>query len=692
MISLLFGSGTAVIDSKHGTIASMKYKDTELACGTSPLFRVCLRKSGGEAVVIDASGGRLNALAVKCGPSGETVRAEAVYGFENGTSVSVKAEIDADTLNWRADTKVPDGYVLEWIELPAVTLKPLNGEGGEASVLFPFNEGAIVDSIALKEATNFRSWPIEYPSLGSFQMFPNMICSQFQAYLMPGYGLYTGAHDPERGLKYIDFTGNGGGVELHMRIYPASYGENGTNRGPDFPVVWKFFEGGWEDAADIYRAWFESALPEGLNKISENPYLPDWYFDMPFVVSYPVRGIHDMDEMKPNALFPYTNALGLIDDIEKATAAKLLVLLMHWEGTAPWAPPYVWPPYGGEENFTEFRDELHKRGDLLGVYCSGFSYTVKSNLNDYSREEEFEKKGLEKAMCAGPDGKVLLSRICPGQRAGYDLCAASEEGDKILAEAYTPLFRAGLDYAQILDQNHGGGQYLCYSSEHGHPPVPGQWMTENMRGLLSRWKEASRGMLLGCESSAAEPYISNLPFSDNRFELNWYIGRPVPLCSYIYHEYMHNFMGNQVSSPFYQTEDSLFLRLAYSFAAGDCLTVVLTPDGRVLDHWGGRDFSTLPDRDEVFAFVKNLTEFAKGEAHEYLCRGRRIKTPETDCPAHEYRTAARAVSIPDVFSAAYTLDGKSVQIFVNHTRNDVSVKAGGKDLVVPARQALSEQI
>ena len=34
--------------------------------------------------------------------------------------------------------------------------------------------------------------------------------------------------------------------------------------------------------------------------------------------------------------------------------------------------------------------------------------------------------------------------------------------DELLDEAYAPLFEeSGLDYVQILDQNHGGGQYFC---------------------------------------------------------------------------------------------------------------------------------------------------------------------------------------------------------------------------------------
>ena len=83
-------------------------------------------------------------------------------------------------------------------------------------------------------------------------------------------------------------------------------------------------------------------------------------------------------------------------------------------------------------------------------------------------------------MCAGPDGKVAISRICTGQRKGYDICPASPVGREILKEAYMPLFESGVDYSQILDQNHGGGQYFCYSAEHGHAPAPGPWMTEEM--------------------------------------------------------------------------------------------------------------------------------------------------------------------------------------------------------------------
>ena len=676
------------VDFTAGQIISLRLSENEMISSRLPLFTVGLRDLNGKAYTVSASDAKAKEETEFGGlyedfsavlPSLKNMSARVFLNGKNGEA------------EWRISVSAGDASMLvEWIDLVPLCLPRLrdNAEGG-GEILFPYNEGALISNVYCREETSLRQADPEYPSKGCFAVFPNMICSQFIAYLLGDAGLYIGAHDPARAVKGIDYIGTDDGVILRTRLFSGvSYGEDFSM---DYPLVFAATDGGWEGSAERYRQWFESALPPKAKKIKDNPDIPDWYEDSPLVVSYPVRGFWDADVMTPNALFPYTNALPLINEVKEKTDARLLVLLMHWEGTAPWAPPYVWPPYGGTENFNEFKDILHKNGDMLGVYCSGFGYTLRSNLvDDYECASDYEKRGLEAGMCASPEGKVEISRICTTQRSGYDVCPASKVGKEILKEAYFPLFESGIDYAQILDQNHGGGQYFCYSREHGHPHAPGKWMTESMQNMLSEWNEKAGKMLLGCESAAGESFIGNLLFSDNRFELNYILGRPVPLYAYIYHEYLRNFMGNQVSCPFMPDDDTLPYRIAYSFSIGDCMTLVFSPAGNLLPNWGRPRYTVPPCKEKVLKFVSNLTRFYRGEAHEFLYCGRMIKSPKIECEqvVLDKRISETKVELPAILSSAWeNSEGKRALILVNPAEREAVCRVDGKEITVPALDA-----
>ncbi len=674
------------VDFAWGQIASLTINGKQRTVAPTALFKLRLRDESGNATVYSAY------EATVCTPT----EGGAIYaGFAlEGLCVQVHLCEKQGSAAWRAEVRGLDAHhVVEWMDFPLVTLPALkenNQDGNGGTILYPYNEGALISNNDYRNMTDFRHWEPEYPSLGCYGVFPNMICSQMQAYLWEDASLYMGAHDAARGVKGIDFYAENGGITMQMRLFCGV--EFGQDFVMDYDIVWRATNGRWESAAEIYREWFETALPPRAKKIKDNEGLPAWYAESPLVVTYCVRGVHDMDEMSPNALFPYTNALPLLDQIKSRAETRLLVLLMHWEGTAPWAPPYVWPPYGGVENFTAFKDALHAQGDLLGVYCSGFGYTLKSNLvDDYDCTEICEREDLTRGMCAGPDGKVAISRICTGQRKGYDICPASEVGHDILAKAYEPLFESGIDYAQILDQNHGGGQYFCYSRSHGHPPVPGAWMTENMQNMLTEWNGMAGKMLLGCESAAAEPFMGNLLMSDNRFELNYHVGAPVPLYAYLYHEYLRNFMGNQVSCPFGNDQDTLNYRVGYSFAAGDLMTLVLTPDGSLMTNWGNHDFSRLPDREKALDLVANLCRFYREGAGKYLHNGRMIPAKPVTCGQKEFwmEWYGHACTFPTVYSTAWQAeDGTRAQILVNPGDTAETCTVDGREITIPARDAV----
>lgn len=647
-----------VLDEENGVVSYLKIRDLECLQAQCPIFVARLRNLEGKCFYIDSR----EKLNVSINGSKITYS-----GFDKDfSSLCITVSVVAnDNISWQITVSgVPQNYALEWVEFPKVCLPSLidNNENG-GKILFPHDEGVI-----LSDERSLPRYEPEFPSSGAYFTFPNKICSQFIAYLFDDVGLYVGAHDPSRSLKGVDFYPYENGVAMQMRLYSGvDYGQDFIQ---DYPIVWQVCLGNWQSPCEIYRSWLSKNPTEGMVPISKNKALPKWYEDSPLVVTYPVRGVHDMDKMVPNALFPYTNALPILERIKNATQCRILALLMHWEGTAPWAPPYVWPPFGGEKLFYEFRDKLHENGDLLGIYCSGFGYTLKSTLiESYNCEERIKEENVLEGVCHSPQNKPELGITCtPYQRYGYDLCPASSRGREILEEAYLPVFNSGVDYAQILDQNHGGGQYTCYARGHNHPPMPGLWMTSNMKELLTEWNKSAPNMVFGCESATAEPFIPNLLMSDNRFELNYPYGTPVPVYAFIYHEYIRSFMGNQCGCPFDTKLDTLRYRLAYSFSVGDIMTLVLAPNGDLMTHWSTQDFEHAPDMEKALTLIKNLMEFYRKSGKKYLYCGRMsnaspVKCEEIEIPQLRGKPISR---LPRLLSSSWEDEsGKTAYIVVN---------------------------
>ncbi len=674
--------GAIGIDFARGCVKYLESGGKILTAQTElPLFALRLRMPSCEAVQSDAFQGKLTAFSEnESGAAAEY----AFDGFEVGISVCFGGE---NWAAWRMRIENHTEGAAEWVDFPQIPLIR-EAQGRKASFYWPYNEGVQVDDIDLRETSGWGSRDPEFPGEGSFALFPGMVESQFVAYELEG-GVYLGAHDEKRGLKNIDFLPLDGCVRLKMRVYAG--GSFGEDYRTDFDVVTDLFSGGWTEAAEIYRRWHEKHLPEGLKPVGENAALPEWYGDSPVVITYPVRGLHDMDDMQPNRLFPYENALPVIDRLAEKMNSRVMVLLMHWEGTAPWAPPFVWPPYGGEEMLRGFIDKLHARGHILGVYLSGVGFTRQSNLiAEYNCEERIAREGYARSFCLSPEGELLDSKICTGQRQGYDLCPMGADTADIVCGEVASMAAAGIDYAQILDQNHGGNPYFCYSRDHGHAPTPGVWMTESMQSILKKARETAPNMVFGCESAAGEPYIPHLMLSDNRFNLGWMYGKPVPMFAWVYHEYLNNFMGNQVcaAGTFEPDPESLAYRLAYSFAAGDLPTLVLTDDGRIMQAWGDRQFDLLPDEEQTLTLVKNMTALRRGEAKKYLCGGRMLKPhPVTGAGERVFamKTQAKTLTADRVLSSRWqAADGTTAQLLVNWTKEDIRCECAGRSVLVPA--------
>ena len=201
-----------------------------------------------------------------------------------------------------------------------------------------------------------------------------------------------------------------------------------------------------------------------------------------------------------------------------------------------------------------------------------------------------------------------------------------------------------------------------------------------MKSILKEVTDASPNVLFGCESAAAESYIPYLLFNDNRFNLNFYVGKQVPVYAYVYHEYLNNFMGNQVSVhgciDFEKSPDNLYERIAYSFSAGDMLTLVLNDSGEIAWNWGVKNPEFTPEQEPVKVLVKNLNLWRSGYGKKYLHTGKMVKPFSVDSGVNRFITTKGGSIVRDnIYTRAWlSQNGEYGQFVINYNNKEIECK------------------
>lgn len=688
--------------NEKGSLVSYKINTHEmLADGAEsrPIFTFRFRDDSGKSVDVTA----FDFQDIRCDAS----QNEVTFQFTNSPvlpiTVATCAGVNQDghiEFTFSVDNQTE--YYIEYIDYPEITV-PNNfvSDGGTAKLFWPAMEGCEVEDPAQRDsdmAAGFQYKPIAYPSRGWEGFYPGPTQMQFMAYYNKNAGFYFAAHDNQQRPKSIEYHKTAFGVRLEYRIFIAV--EKHSFYRSDFSLVLQDGVSDWMDAAEIYRKYAEAnyCLP---NKLYERKNLPQWLQNCPIVLIYPVRGEKDTGQMNPNCFFPYENIMPFVEKYSEELHTQILVLLMHWEGTAPWAPPYIWPPYGGEELFRQFVEKIHASGNLVGLYASGIGWTDESVLwPEYTKKQFREENNLIDIMCAAPDQSVPHSLICNGPiRWGYDMCPTNRFVKECVLDEIAKVIHSNVDYLQYFDQNLGGTSCLCYSQKHNHIPVPGKWAVSAMQELFHAISEMTEkkgsSMVIGCEAAAAESYIDSLIFSDLRYNINYYYAKSVPAYAYVYHQYLFNFMGNEnsfdVAVPHTSNPYSLHFRMAYSFVAGDLLTGVLNGKGEFFWDWGTVWSIESPDQSSLLKLVANLIKLRKTEAKEYLMYGRMIR-PHVYQTEGEFvlnRKNGSSITYSDVLSSAWQApNGDKVQIFVNYTGGDKKVTMDSYEFTVPEYSAM----
>ena len=499
---------------------------------------------------------------------------------------------------------IPAGMLLEWFDGPQVCI------ASDRVLYWPFWDGCeVTDYRKRRERYRPAGYAPRYVEAMS-SLYPGFCQMQFLAAYKGGRGVYFSAVDDRHTPKGVDWEIlDDATVRLSLQTFCGDLTDGAWR--PAFHYSLRPYSGGWMEACEIYRSWVRT-----LPGFERPPARPKWMYDSPVNLIYPVRG-DGLDnrprDMGPNRYFPYMNAMPAVEKYGRLLDSKIMALLMHWEGTAPWAPPYVWPPLGGEAELAKFRDALHARGDLLGVYCSGTAWTqISCIFPRYSLEQRFEDEHLGRHMMRGPKGEItaaICNHIDYAQRLGYDMCLAEAWSVRTVEEEVGKMARFGIDYSQFFDQNLGGGWLLCYAKHHSHPPIPGAWATDAMSALQKRLVASAgrHGMTLGCEAAAATPYVPNLFYNDSRSMVDMVYGRPVHGLSFVFHEWACNFSGNMCGS----TDCDPFWRWQYSFHSGDMFSLILGADDGLVTAWCHPWSEKFPEQEALVPLVRRLNDIRK---------------------------------------------------------------------------------
>lgn len=680
-----------VLDCPHGTlrcdekgrVTGLRHNGVETAARAENAFLLGFRDPRRDLVILT------DADFSACRVEAEEKRLRFSYtGNDRNLEAGIEILSTAAGFEFYSEVRnIPDDFPLEWVDAPSVCVRKAG------LLLWPRCEGVLIDGSDRRE--EYGPWHTAgfvdtFP--GGF--YPGHCQMQFLCHWDDsGEGLYFEAADRTHTLKNVDFAPAGNNRRLSLQTFCGGRVEGGVYRSP-FACLLRGFSGDWRDGCAIYRDRIESdpVLPE---KGNYHPLMRR----SPVVVIYPVQGEgKDCGAMGPNEYYPYTRALPVLEELSKKLESPVMSLLMHWEGTAPWAPPYVWPPLGGEALLGEFRDKLHEKGNYLGLYASGTAWTQTSSINDYSCERQFEEEHLVTEMIRGPHGEIKAVS-CNGpkaQRIGYDMCMARKWCRETVKKEISKISAFGADYIQFFDQNIGGRFLPCYAPDHGHPELPGVWQTEAMKSLY-RETVAETGALLGSEAAAALPYIKELPFSDLRDNFDWPYGEPVPAYAFVFHEYTVNFSGNQCGLNYHLDLEgapvNMLYRIAYGFSAGDLLSAVLKDKGRI--HWGwGVPWSVPePGQEDVISLIANLNRVRR-EHPEFLLEGRMEKPcAKIECGnTFILRKNGEKIVIPEVLSCQWRSPaGKRALVLTNYQPHKTEVAVDGRGIVLePLNAAVIE--
>ncbi len=378
-------------------------------------------------------------------------------------SVTATWKLDGQRLAGRlAFAGNASGLFVEEIHFPVVRFPVTRA----SRILSPFNMGDVT-YVLDPELKN-------YPA-GKFRSFQFCACYQEDGSRL----LYFDHRDPERLNKEFSFSID---EERRLTYRPVHFlpltPENREAYQLPFDNSLVPGQGGWFEAACIYREWAEKQ---------------DWFLQAKNR-SLPARDL---------ALWIWNRGLStkVIPPVESiAQRLELPVALdWYWWHQIPYDTDYpeFWPPREGAKVFQRALQKLAEQGIFTQVYINGMSWDTQA--------ASWESGGRESAIVQRNGEVLALAYNSYNEHWLGSMCGMGLPFRQKMRQLARTLHQAGLP-GVYLDMIGCGTYYNCYNPQHEHAPGGGNYQVQGYRRMLQEILDDNPGISLSTESGV-EAYL-----------------------------------------------------------------------------------------------------------------------------------------------------------------------------------------
>ncbi len=691
LITLETATDRLAFESTTGRLVSLRPKqaeDVELIASAEdhPAFVLQYLDEERAYRQVDSRQAKVVAIAYEDSEGGRTLTMAfaGLADLDLDVTLTVRASERDPLSRWRCSALNRAGIEIVDVQFPFV-LVPLSAD---AKVLDPLGFGLLREGLAVQglPVDDSRQWQI-LPENGGTNHYPGSVFAQFLAWYDGRGGVYLACEDTEGNVKLIKALRCEPGLRLgiaHVGDWPTDGG-----RELEYEVVLGTFTGDWYDAAERYRSW--SLKQKWATPLAQRADVPAWLLDSPPHITIRLQGYLDDGPAPAIAEFlPYEKCVPLLAGIADRVEAPLVAVIMSWERGGPWVYPDCFPPVGGDASLTRFATQARERGWHVGSFCNGTRWVVGHKFNGYEGQAYFEQHHGERSVSRLPAGQPWREAWDTTWRPSYECCMTAELTREIALDFVKRLIGWGLESIQYFDQNVGAATFPCFARDHGHPPIPGKWMTRAMETLIAEYRRAAEeagqaGVIQSVENPCNEYCLPLFQQSDVR------VSPPssgvqgfVPLFHYLFHEcqIMHGMMSTG-AEPYH-----LPIANAWNGVLGEIPGAVMTGDGTLLNrdtfNWALWE-PKVGSNDDGLEMMRTVTALRRGAGREFLVHGRmqrpaEVGGVETLC----WDQDGRHYEVPAVAHAAWQApDGRLGVVLANWTNEPRTVTVGDARLGSP---------